>query len=113
MTKQTYDIIMSCKSKPYCNVADAVKEYMSQECGSNVDAYHEVALAGIMEQAMYDYIDTCDKPSSFLRELNGIIHGELLSVGERIARAFLLVRVKNRDGQYVNGFGEWAEKEVT
>ena len=113
MTERTYKIIMACKAKEYCNIADAVKEYMSQECGSHVDDYHEVALAGIMQEAMYDYLDTCDKPSIFLRELNNIVYGEFLSVGERIARAFTLVRVKNRDGQYVNGFGEWAEKEVT
>ena len=111
MTERTYNIIMACKAKEYCNISDAVKEYMAKECASSVDDYHETALAGIMQEVMYDYIDTCDKPSSFLRDLNNIINGELLSVGERIARAFVLVRVKNRDGQYVNGFGEWAKKE--
>lgn len=113
MTERTYKIIMACKSAESGNVSDAVKEYLAKEYAEHVDTYNEIVLAGIMRETMYDYIDTCDKPSIFLREFERMLYKELMSVSERIARAFLNVRVKNRDGQYVNGFGELAEQEVT
>ena len=113
MTERTYKIIMACKRATGYNITDAVKAYMSKECMCPEHHYDEWTINGIMFTAMCDYLDSCDKPSVFMQELKNVYHGSDLSTGERIAIAFLNVRVKKRDGQYVNGFGEWAEKEVT
>lgn len=112
MTEHTYKIIMACKSAESCNVINPVKAYMSQECMCPEDHYDEFTMNRIMFEAMCDYLDSCDRPSVFMRELKDVFNGSNLSMGERIARAFLNVRVKNRNGQYVNGFGEWEEREV-
>ena len=108
MNKQTYDIIMACKSSGCADRASKVKAYLAKEYTCDELDYTESDIAHIMINAAYDYIDTCDKPSAFLRELNGIFEYSLLSVGERIARAFQHVRVKNQNGEYINGFGKWA-----
>lgn len=108
MKERTYKIIMACKSHGSGDVIDAVRTYMAKECMVNEIDYEEVTLSKIMLEAMYDYLDSCDRPSSFMREFMAIFYGEYLSIGERIARAFLTVRVRNNDGKYVNGFGEWA-----
>lgn len=109
MNKRTFDIIMACKnhSDDDCNVADSVKRYMSQECDCPISFYGESVVTDIMFNTMLDYLDTCDRPSCFIRTVREIIFGENISLGERIARAFVLVRVKTDDGKYVNGFGEW------
>lgn len=111
MTERTYKIIMACKSAEGCNVTDAVKAYMSKECMCPADHYDEFNMNRIMFAAMCDYLDSCDMPSVFMLELKDVFNGSNLSMGERIARAFLNVRVRNRNGQYVNGFGEWAATE--
>jgi hypothetical protein len=108
MTERTYNIIMACKSEIHCNVIDAVRKYMSKECGSPIECYTEYQMSRIMRTAMYDYLDSCDKPSIFLRYLDEWkdYYGDR-SFGERIALAFRAVQVRDRDGNYVNGFGEW------
>lgn len=110
MTERTFNIIMACKHRPetVANVMDSVRDYMSKECDCPIDYYDESRMAVIMKIAMYDYIDTCDKPSGFLSTMEGIIGKEHLSLGEHIARAFTIVRVRdNGSNHYINGFGEW------
>ena len=106
MTERTFNIIMACKNANRYNVCDSVKEYMSQECDCEIEVYSEVTLARIMLEAMYDYLDSCDKPSVFMREFNDIYYLEQLSTAEHIARTFSLVQVRD-DGVPINGFGEW------
>lgn len=112
MTERTYNIIMACKNAESGDITNAVKEYMSKECDVSIDEYIQPVISNIMEEAMYDYIDTCDKPSTFFRYFSewGNFYSNV-SLGEKIAIAFKGVRVKDRNGNYVNGFGEWAEKE--
>lgn len=115
MTENTYNIIMACKRSDGGDVINAVKEYYSKETGTPISAYSQSNMSRIMESALYDYIDTCDKPSQFLR---GFFewwnyYSFNVSFGEQIAIAFKTVRVKDRNGNYVNGFGEWAGKETT
>ena len=112
MTERTFNIIMACKhrSENTANVVDGVKAYMSDECDCPIHHYSECKVSEIMLTAMYDYIDTCDKPSTFLRTLNDVYGKDRLSLGEQIARAFALVRVRNDHG-FVNGFGEWIYPE--
>lgn len=108
MTERTYNIIIACKNSKRCNVVDAVRDYMSKECDVPIGEYTESQTSKIMRVAMYDYLDSCDKPSTFLRYFDEWynLHKDL-SFGEQIARAFRDVQVKDRDGNYINGFGEW------
>lgn len=108
MTERTYEIIMACKQLESGDCMDAVKASMSEQARNDPFCNQNI-MSMIMIEAMYDYLDTCDRPSVFLRDLADIYQSEYLSIGERIGRAFMLVRVKRGD-QYVNGFGEWAEK---
>ena len=112
MTERTYNIIMACKKAEDGDLIDAVKQYMAKECNVPITAYSQVNMSRIMESALYDYIDTCDKPNQFLRDFFEWLgyYGLNVSLGEQIAIAFKTVRVKDRNGNYVNGFGEWAEK---
>lgn len=109
MTERTFNIIIACKHRPEntSTITDSVRAYMSEECNCPIHDYGEREINNIMKTAMYDYIDTCDKPSVFLRSIDGVIGGEDMSIGERIAIAFSLVRVCDGAKHYVNGFGEW------
>lgn len=113
MTERTYNIIMACKNAEEGDIANAVKQYMAKECNVPVTAYSQADISRIMEAALYDYIDTCDKPSVFLRDLFQWQNyfGFNISFGELVAIVFRAVRVKDRNGNYINGFGEWAERE--
>lgn len=112
MTERTYNIIMACKNSKSCNITDAVREYMSRECNCPITEYTQSVISNIMESAMYDYIDTCDKPSTFLKYFNewGNFYSNV-SLGEKIAIAFRGVRMKDRNGNYINGFSKYMKGE--
>ena len=67
----------------------------------------EEVLTKIVLEAAYDYIDTCDKPSTFLRLMHGCAMGAIRQVSllERICYAFEIVQVHG-NGRYINGFKE-------
>lgn len=112
MTERTYNIIMACKKAEDGDVTDAVKKYMSKECDVPIECYTQSEISRIMQTAMYDYLDTCDKPSVFMSHFFEwqSYYGYNLSFGEQVARAFQNIRVRDRNGNYINGFGEWAGK---
>lgn len=108
MTKRTCNIIKACKNwQGYDEVTqlDRVKKYMSDECCVPVENYTDNIMDSIMFEAMCDYIDTCDKPSAFLHEMNNLVYREKYSRAEQIAVAFELVQVCE-NFQYINGFRE-------
>ena len=110
MTKRTCNIIKACKNWYGYNGAtqlDRVKKYISDECCFPVEDYTDNMMDNIMLEAMYDYIDTCDKPSVFLREMNNLAYREKYSQAEQIAKAFELVQVcECENDKYINGFSE-------
>lgn len=106
MTQRTFNIIRACKH-PRDNMerlVDSVKQYMSEECDCPLEHYTDNRMNGIMFEAMCDYIDTCDKPSVFLRQIENIYDKEKYNYAELIAIAFQLVQVKDNERQYINGF---------
>lgn len=110
MTQRTCNIIKACK-KPQKyktdNEVEAVKRYMSIECNCPIERYTDGIIENIMLEAMYDYIDTCDCPSFFLREMNTLYNADKLDVATKIARTFVLVQVKaDKDENWINGFYE-------
>lgn len=108
MTRETYNIIMACKNHgEYADAIESVKDYLAASCNIRRENYSSDQLTDIMMNAMYDYIDTCDKPSFFLWTMRSIYNKDKISIGEHIARAFSIVQVM-RNGNYINGFGEWS-----
>lgn len=107
MTQRTCNIIRCCKGNLYPEISnriERIKMYMSEECAYPIEYYTDRAINSIMVSAVCDYIDTCDKPSAFLRNILECIPEDLTLV-ERICSAFALVQIKENDG-YVNGFKE-------
>lgn len=107
MEQRTCNIIRACKGSLYPEIdnrIERVKAYLSKECGCPEEYYTEEIMESIMIDAMYDYIDTCNKPSTFLRMIRNCIKKEL-SLTEKICVAFTLVQVK-KDDKYINGFKE-------
>lgn len=108
MTQRTCNIIRACKGTLYPEIEnriDRVKAYMSEECDCPIEHYTDNIIESIIINAVYDYIDTCDRPSTFLRLINDCIERDLNMV-EKICIAFTLVQVKRSDGEYINGFKE-------
>ena len=107
MTRETFNIIMACKNHgKYADVIESVKDYMAEACNVQREHYSSDQMTDIMKRAMYDYLDTCDKPSVFLRTMDSIFGQDKISTGEHIARAFSITQVMRND-TYINGFGEW------
>lgn len=110
MTQRTCNIIRACKGSIYSEIADPidrVKAYMSDECDYPAEQYTTGDIQGILTDAVYDYIDTCDRPSYFLRLMieTRAYENKVPTRIQRICRAFILVQVKNDTG-YINGFKE-------
>ncbi len=109
MTERTFNIIRACKGTLYPEIEskiDRVRTYMSEECGCPIEEYTDVEMENIVVEAMYDYIDTCDKPSIFLRQIRDCINKDS-TLTERICNAFGVTRVRNAEGKYVNGFADF------
>ncbi len=107
MTQRTCNIIRCCKGTLYPEISnriERIKMYMSEECAYPIECYTDREIESILASAVYDYIDTCDKPSAFLRDIIECIPRSL-TLAERICSAFTLVQVKGNSG-YVNGFKE-------
>ena len=107
MTQRTCNIILACKGSLYPEIEsriERVKTYMSEECLCEKEWYTDGEMENIMMDAVYDYIDTCDRPSTFLRLMKDCIAKDV-SLIQRICIAFTLVKVKNYD-EYINGFKE-------
>lgn len=115
MTQRTCDIIKACKGWFFPNIGEPlerVKHYMASKCYCKLSAYTRATLDRIMFDAMCDYVDSCDKPSFFLKTMDDLFEKEYLQRAEQIAYAFMDVEVQDNNG-YVNGFTEelWAETE--
>lgn len=115
MNRRTFDIIMACKAdtEGHFTKLDNVIEFLSKECGTPKEHYTIEEMDKIMFEAVCDYIDTCDRPSTFLRNIMNVIGGDNMCSAERICRAFTMVRIKNGTN-YVNGFkSEFFEDETS
>ena len=107
MTQRTCNIILACKGSLYPKIEsriERVKTYMSEECLCEKEYYTDREMESIMMDAVYDYIDTCGRPSTFLRLMKDCIAKDV-SLIQRICIAFTFVKVKN-DDEYINGFKE-------
>lgn len=114
MDQRTLNIINICKGNTkYCGIDDdmdiieAIKQYMAEECVYRSEWYTDANMYEIMYEAMLDYLDHCDKPSSFMRRLTDIVSRHKPNeMAMCIGIALALVRVRDSNGNYVNGFDD-------
>lgn len=125
MDKRTAEIIMLCKGNHkypgnYSSLCDLLAAYMSDTCLCDKSVYTESVLQGIILTAFKDYLDSCDKPSFFIYQLEdvwNIYNNPLMDPkyrinnNEAVLRAFSTVQVRD-DGKYVNGFTEENTRDV-
>ena len=118
MDQRTCNIIRCCKG--HCELpggkdADrltAVAAYMAHECACPQEDYKGALLEQIMQTALFDYMNTADKPGNDLRRLfDRPALGPEPTMSERIASLFALCQImdakdkKNpKELSYVNGF---------
>lgn len=121
MEQRTCNIIMCCKG--HCHLEGAGKTpmediaaYMSNECAYPKENYKGTLMESILQDALFDYLNSVDKPGYELRQL---FHQYALrepTLSERICTMFQLTRVRNDDGSYANGFSdvllEQSEKDL-
>lgn len=106
MTQRTCNIIMACKGCICPEIEEPlerVKLYMANECACPLTVYTRKRIDGIMFDAMCDYLDTCDKPSFFFKEMERLFEKEYFNRAEQIANTFRLVEVMDGE-KYINGF---------
>lgn len=111
MEQRTCNIIMCCKG--HCNLdgagdtpLESIAAYMSHECACPKEDYKGRLMESILEEALFDYLNSADKPGFDLRQL---FHQYALhepSLSERICTMFQLTKVRNDNGNYTNGFTE-------
>lgn len=106
MQKRTLEIIAVCKGDTrydsQTGLVDAVKNYMSDTCLCDKVLYTDNRLENILVTAFYDFVDVCDRPSFFLKQLEEFKWLDPSLTG-RICAMFQSVEVW--DGyKYVNGF---------
>ena len=117
MELRTSNIIMICKgAHNYGNITpkQALKKYMASTCGTEETDYKDCVLLDIIQNAVLDYIATCEEPQSFLfdyfeaQKRNGTVEAWLI--------AFQLINVRKRlengDLLYINGFTEGTLKVI-
>lgn len=119
MEQRTCNIIMCCKG--HCNLPGAddtpmgdIAAYMSHECVCPKEDYKGRLMESILEEALFDYLNSVNKPGFDLRRL---FHQYALrdpSLPERICTMFQLVTVRDNSGQYTNGFTDrlMAQSEI-
>ena len=106
MSDQTLEIIYAIKQFGRAPLA-SVAEYMSEYTGSPENEYNEFVLYSILKNAYADYLSTCDNPAAEFEHLMNLFEtGHFHSTAYILAIALGLTRVRDNDGQYINGFRE-------
>ncbi len=111
MEQRTCNIIMCCKG--HCQLdgsgdtpLESIATYMSHECACQKEDYKGKLMESILLEALFDYLNSADKPGFDLRKLFHQYTFRNPSLSERICTMFQLVRVRNDSLKYVNGFSE-------
>ena len=102
---------MACKGQTFADIKGAyerTKEFLADYSKCPKDIYTDEKMYGIMFETMCDYLDSCDKPSFFMREMDNVYKKEERCFADIVCCALQMVEVKesNADGEFrfVNGF---------
>ncbi len=105
-------------TKKHGTSKEAVAEYMMEYTGSPREVYTEEVLNSIIFDAFSDYLDSCSKPSSVLRDvlnfekilcymkndLNYFKSIKDVDLYKCLLGALSKIPVRNSNGDYINGF---------
>ena len=114
MEQRTLNIIYVCKghtkywdgaSKYY----DAIRNYMADECAYKPEWYTDRQISNILDEALKDYIDHCNKPSFVLWYLKDIMDRWDYDIYHAIPIVFADTQVYD-NGDYINGFDDRLHK---
>ena len=114
MNDRTLSIIAVCKgntkyeSKLSLDLIDSVKNYLSDFSGCDKKILTPKLVEEVILAAFYDFIDVCDKPSYFLRQLDNLKNVNF-DLSTRICMLFRATQVVE-EGHYINGFNERFDK---
>ena len=113
MGSDTIEFIYALK-KPQTDTARSLRQlaidYFSEKYFCDKSVYTESVLFDMIFTYLLDYIDTCDKPSSILRDisyrrtLNSYVVTSAETEVDWMLSALYLTRVRDNQGRYVNGF---------
>lgn len=112
MEQRTLNIINICKGNTKYNkeggfVYDAIRNYIADECMFPPECFEDDDINDILWEAMEDYLDHCRKPSGFLEDIRTVMRIHDWDIYHAIAVVLgLYVRVKDNNGNYVNGFDD-------
>lgn len=105
MTQRTFNIILCCKNtEAGLSRKEDVINLLCRECNGDKEDYTDSVLSAVLEEAICDYIDGCEKPSSFIRsyiEAGKYIDSEI----DKILSAFAMTQIR-RGKEYINGFND-------
>lgn len=110
MEQRTCNIIVACKNNATkftskdTSTFNAIAKYMGDECAYPWELYGYRQMEDILLDALYDFIDGADKPSFELRQIFDTSAFAGRTLIDRIITMFALTKVRNKYGEYVNGF---------
>ena len=86
---------------------ERIVSYLTRVCCPGEDMYTDYEngiLLRVLKNAVYDYIDTCDKPSEFLLSFEETkrAHNKFTEI-KNIIHAFSCIKTES-NGRYINGF---------
>lgn len=106
MSDRTLNIIHAIKQYSFM-WDNAIKYYMSNLTGQDIEDYSESDLYKILKEAFLDYLKTCDNPSYAVRLLLEANERDgSSSIASKIASVLIIQQVKDKNGNFVNGFRE-------
>lgn len=110
MEQRTLDIIRICKGNTKYDQNDSVynriRKYMADECMVEPDYYMDEDIDYILWEAMKDYLDHCNKPSTFMWYLKDVMDRYDWELYPAIAIVFGAHTQVRDNGNYVNGFDD-------
>lgn len=110
MDQRTLDVIRICKGgTKYCpgdTIYNGIRHYMAEQCDIDPDYYTDADIGGILWDAMSDYLDHCDKPSSFIWCLKDVMRRHDWDIYHAIPIVFGVYTKVRKNGNYINGFDD-------
>ena len=91
-----------------------VSKWLSERSGCEQECYNLSDIEWGLREALQDYFNSCDNPRSEFCRLMHAYEFSLMSEKNNIgvwANFLINAQVRDKDGNYINGFGETIEYE--